>query len=230
MKKRIKGEKKNRGVAVSYIAAFSTAILVFVLGIWLGNYIASSKSLELQRTQEKLISRFFGLELRNEMVKYQDICALSWGDIWKDKVEMGQKVINLETRLGKENPDVLQEKEVYELIEIKVILLLREIRERCKENFTTILYFYTNKKNDPKGDWRESENQGYVLDSIGAAHNMKGKSTPVYIFAFDINIENPVINYLKNLYNITRVPALVINEHTYTGLMTKNEIEKILEK
>lgn len=205
-------ERVKREIDLSkYVSIFAITALIFILGILVGNYIAHSRLGELEKAQEELTAQMMGLGLKDALLKYGDVCSLTWQEIWKEKVEMGEKIEKLEARLGKDNSDVLRQKEIYELIEIRTWLLLKEIKEKCNEDLEIILYFYTNDKDDPKGSWRQCEMQGYVLDALYQRYPDK-----VNIFAFDINTKNPATDILQQLYNITKVPSLVIKEKLYT--------------
>jgi hypothetical protein len=206
-----------------YLAVFSITILVFLLGIILGNYLASFRVSEVKQIQEKLAAQLVGLELRDELLKYKDICNLTWQDIWEEKVDMGAKMVALETRLGKTNPDILLQKEIYELVEIRTLLLLKEVKQKCNASINIIIYFYTNKEKDPKGSYALSEDQGYVLDALFRKYGDK-----INVFAFDINTDNPAVNALKSIYSVKRVPSLVINDKLYPGLKKLSTLEKIL--
>jgi len=206
-----------------YLSVFAITALIFILGIFLGNYIAYSRVGELEKAQEELTAQIMGLELKDALLKYGDVCSLTWQDIWEEKVKTGEKIDKLEGRLGKNNADVLRQKEIYELIEIRTFLLLKEIKEKCNETFEIILFFYTNDKNDPKGSSTLCETQGYVLDALYQRYPDK-----VNTFAFDINTKNPATDILQQLYNITKVPSLIIKEKLYTEYMNFAALEKFL--
>jgi len=208
---------------IKYFAVFSFTSLIFLLGIITGNMLASSRLSELKQMQEKLTAQLVGLELRDELLKYKDICNLTWHDIWQEKVDMGSKMVALETRLGKKNPEILLQKEVYELIEIRTLLLLKELKQKCEENINIILFFYTNLERDPKGSYLECEDQGYVLDAL-----FRKYKEGINVFAFDINTDNPAVNTLKSIYSVSKVPSIVVNDKLYEGFRGLEELEKII--
>lgn len=214
---------EKRARQVKYIAVFSVTILIFLLGIMLGNYLASSRLSDIKRMQERLTTQLIGLELRDELLKYKDICNLTWQDIWEEKVDMGSRMAALEERFGKTNDDILLQKEVYELIEIRTLLLLKEVKQQCNANINTILYFYTNKENDQKGSYASCEDQGYVLDAL-----FRRYGDQINVFAFDINTDNPAVNALKNTYSVKTVPSVIINDELYAGFKSIPELEEII--
>ncbi|MEM2932677.1 MAG: hypothetical protein QW622_00470, partial [Candidatus Pacearchaeota archaeon] len=115
-------------------------------------------------------------------------------------------------------------KEIYEIIEIKLILLLEEIKKKCNENFDIILFFYSNKQNASL-----SEDQGRILDTIAYEHNEKKKGNPVYIFAFSLESENPASRFLRAKYGIKQAPSIVINDIVLEGYKEKKSITDLIK-
>lgn len=223
-KKRMKeNEGAERRIDINkYIAVTATAILIFILGISLGSYLAGSRLEYFEKTQQELTTMLKGLELKDELLEQGDICVLTWDDVWKEKVDMGKKMSYLESRFGKDNKDIIEQKKIYELIEIRTLLLLEKIKQECKEDLITILFFYTNNKDDEKGSWKKCSDQGYILDAVY-------KQDPrINIFSFDINIKNPATDTLRQNYNITKVPSLVIEGKLYEGRMSLESIKELV--
>jgi len=220
-----KHEKIKREINIhKYIAITALTALVFILGILLGNYIANTRLSSLEKTQADLTMQISGLELKNTLMKSVDVCNLTWNELLEEKVDMGKKVERLEMRFGKENENVLRQKEIYELIEIRTWLILREMREKCNASINLILYFYTNKENDEKGSWRQCEDQGYVLDAVYQRYPQN-----ISTFIFDINIQNPAVDTIQQIYDINKVPSLVINEEVYVEYKNFKSLEEILK-
>jgi len=207
---------------VNYLALFCFVSIIFLLGILCGDWIASLKSQQLIQNQQKLSLELAGLELKDKLIGQKDVCSLTWNEVWQEKVELGTRLNSLEIRYGKENPDVLNQKEIYELLEIRTMLLLKEIKEKCNQNMTTILFFYTNKKDDPLGRWEACEDQGYILTQLGKERN------DIYVFPFDININNPAVDMIKSIYNISYAPNLVV-ENEAVGYKTLEELKALIK-
>ncbi len=197
--------------------------IIFSIGVFIGSKFTSHVIIDIEQSQEALKNQISGINLKNEILKKTDICSLSWDSIWKDKVELGNLVEILEKRLGKEDPKVISLKTDYQLVQVRTWLLLKEIKERCSIPTKIILFFYTNKKDDLKGDHKLSEAQGVVLNAIYQKYG-----SDVSIFSFDINIKNPAIETLMYIYGITNTPTLVIEDKTYIGFKSIPEIEGYL--
>jgi hypothetical protein len=189
--------------------------------------MVSSRLQAFQQSEQKFLIHLIGLEVRDQILDKEGLCNLDWSDIWQEKVELGKMLSSLEIRLGKNDPGVLLRKEVYELIELKTLFLIQDIKTNCHEDFNIVLFFYTNRNNDPMGSAGGSEDQGLVLDQVVFDHNEAGNGKKVHVFAFDVNSENPATQALVSEYDITSVPTLVINGEKY-GYLVKEDIEKLV--
>ena len=223
--KEVKEETKQTSKLL--IAAIIAAVILFIFGFLLGNYIVNNRMESFKQTEETFLVHLIGLEMRDQVLNSSDICSLDSNEVWSEKVDLGNMLSSLEVRLGKENPDVLLEKEVYELIEIRTLSLVKEIKDNCHEDFSIILFFYTNKANDPKGSVGGSDDQGIILDNIVSVHNYQGQGKKVYVFAFDINSKNPATRALVSKYDVEKVPTLMINGDKY-GYLVQSQIEELV--
>ncbi|MCS7134629.1 MAG: hypothetical protein NZ889_02110 [Candidatus Pacearchaeota archaeon] len=203
------------------VAAMIASCAIFLFGLLLGNYLATTRIEKFQETEEFFLVQLIALEFREPLVR--DVCGIEWEEIWEFKTSLGRMLTSLEKRLGKDNKKLKTRKEIYELIEIKIFNILERIKEECNEDFDLVLFFYTNKKNDPLGSVAACEDQGLIIDQI-----VREREKKINVFAFDINSKNVASITLRKKYNITRAPSLVINGKTY-GYLTKKEIEKLLD-
>lgn len=221
-------EKLKRRISFElYLIALALTIIVFVLGIVIGNGIAYQKANELDISQ-KAISALMGLsKVKGELVidETVDYCNLTWGDIWKEKVEIGSILSALETRLGKTDKKVMEQKAIYNEVQADTLVLVNKVNQQCNYNWQIILFFYTNDNIDNQGDVRLGELQGYALDTL---YNLDKEN--VRIFSFDISAGDNATKLLIADYNLTYFPSLVINGQKYERFMSRNEIQTILKK
>jgi len=210
-----------------YLLAVILATCVFVFGLLLGNYVASVKLKEFKKTEERFLVELLAFEAAHRVFS-ENICEFNVEDFFERKVELGRMLTNLEKRFGKEKPEIIAKKEIYELAEINLWNYLKEYKEKCGGNYSMVLFFYTNKKHDPKGSIDGCEDQGKILDQVVYEHNVLHKGMPVYVFSFDVNSKNSATKGIIKVYNITSVPTLVINDIVY-GYSLKEKINSILE-
>lgn len=210
-----------------FVVALILAVIIFLFGLFLGNYIAMSKLNEFKEIEERFLVDLVAFDVK-ETVLSEDVCKISVEELFEEKKVLGKMMTDLERRFGKENEDVMAKKEIYELIEIKTLQYLKKLKEECGGNFNIVLFFYTNKKGDLKGSVDGCEDQGKVLDQLVYDHNEKGKGNPIYVFAFDINSENLATKALIKKYKVVEVPTMVINGIRY-GYLVKSKLKNALD-
>ena len=95
------------------------------------------------------------------------------------------------------------------------LAITEAINEKCGFNYTTILYFYSN-----KGDCPKCESQAFVLG------HLKEKYEGIFLYSFDINMDNAALNTIKQIYNVgNETPSLVVNEKRLSGFKDLGELE-----
>ena len=222
-------DKKGRTHLKLFTLALILSIFIFLFGVLLGNYIATQQLNIFKQTEEKFLVYLTALEMRDSILAEEDLCLTNIKDLFEEKVKLGQMLTELERRLGKEDKQVMDKKEIYELLEIKTLQNLENIKQKCDKNFDIILFFYTNKKEDPKGSIYGGDDQGKILDQIVYdTRDSNGKET-VFVLVFDANSNNLATKALMQKYNITVVPSLVINGNRYNYTL-KDDIELIIQK
>ena len=208
-----------------YLLAGIVTILLFILGIAIGQYMAENRAKQLEVSENAIAAFLDSFKLKEENFNYTNYCNLSWSAIWEEKVGIGNILSTLEKRLGKDHEEVKKQKAYYNEIQYRTLTLVQKVNRECNYDWDVILFFYTNDKTDARGDYKLSEYEGYALDTLYTMYKDKIK-----IFSFDINTND---NYTKNLtayYQIINVPTLVINGEIYGRFMSRDEIETILSK
>ena len=207
--------KKN--LKVKYIAILSTTTLTFIIGIIIGQLIAEYKMGEFSSFATKLRTSLLTINTQ-EKIASEYLCDVNIFKLTEEKSNLGRTLTYLEDKFGKDNERIIELKKEYSLISIRQFLLVKKFSKECNKNLTIILFFYSNINNKT-----ESEMQGFILDSLYLKYPKN-----VVIYALDYDLDCKAIDTLENVYNITQVPSLVINDKTYLGFVPKNEIENII--
>ena len=216
-------EKQNpRNESWIFMLALILAAVIFFFGLLLGNYIAMSKLDDFKQTEERFLVDLIAQGMREEILQ-ENICNTSVGELFEVSSTLGNMLTKLERRFGKEDEDVLAKKQIYELLEIKTLQTLEQVKQECDRDFNIVLFFYTNRKNDAKGSDGLSETQGLVLDQLVYEHN-EGRGSNVFVFSFDINSRNQATKALIAKYGVSNVPSLLINEVSY-GYLNKVKLD-----
>jgi hypothetical protein len=206
-----------------YVLSILITLLIFLIGLGIGDYITQSKVRWIQNSEREILNSFN--EFNQKMVNIenrQEYCNLSWEDLWKEKVEIGTILAKLEENLGKDDEEVKEQKKIYNDVQIELKGILESIEENCNYNWTIILFFYTN--DDSLEEQKLSELQGYVLDSL------YHENSNIKILTFDLSANTPILEKLRQENKISELPSLVINGKKYSGFKGKEDVKKIIQK
>ncbi|MAF35724.1 hypothetical protein CL622_01235 [archaeon] len=201
-----------------YILAGLFTLIIFTIGFAIGSEFSDFKLQELEQKQQDLKTHLSTMDLQYTIVS-DNICEyVNTNEINQELYDLSSRLQVMEDELGKDNPKVLELVEYYEVLELRHWNLLRKQVQECGIEADLALYFFSNEK----GECDKCNEQGYILTYL------KNKYPNFVGYAFNIHIDNPVLNMVKNRYNITSTPSLVINEETYPKFMSTDEIEAII--
>ncbi|MAG47728.1 hypothetical protein CL617_03910 [archaeon] len=207
-----------------YIIAIIFAVSIFLLGLSVGIIFNNYVQYKFEEDKDLLEVHLTSLNLKDKLISSsEDICQFSLDQILEDKNELGDKISVLENKKGKHNREVLIQKEFYQLIEIKTLILLKEFKEKCNIEKDIILFFYTNDENDLLGNSYLSEEQGYILTNLYELNPDK-----FVIFSFDINAENDAVQTLMNIHDITKAPLTVIDKEMFDKYRNIGELKDLV--
>lgn len=200
-----------------YIAALAIATILFFGGLWFGSYLGAQKLDVIDGLQSELMLSTLGSELQYEILEKEPCNAINSSSIIQELFEIGSKLDFMESELGANDPNVVELKEYYHLLEIRHWLLLKQINAHCTQDSDLILYFYSN-----TGDCDKCSEQGTILTYIHRTN------PDVSIYSFDVHIQNPALDTIKELYGIKSAPAIIINDEKLEGFISKEKLESIL--
>lgn len=204
---------------MKYLAVFATTTLIFVIGLFLGNLISNAKISNINLLEQDFRTDILALEVQYALLSENPCSSFNTIVLSDELYKIGARLDFMENKLGPTDEDVLRLKEYYSLLQIRHWLLLKKQNNECEIENDHIIYFYSN-----LGDCGECKEQGFVLSFL---HK---KYPSLSIYSFDINIDNPALRTIKEVYKITKAPSLIINEKTYSGFKNSKEIELILTK
>lgn len=182
------------------LGAFLLATVIFCLVFIVSSTVSYYN---YQRTTEQINEIYSSLEELENLAKRNDCTSGSFDASSKILDEIGGKLNLLEKRFGKNDARVLEQKNLYVKAELIHHNMVKSYREKCNMNFVTILYFYSNEENLRE----ESERLSLILDAL-----KRKSSDKIMIYSLDFNLDNNEIENLKQEFNITSAPIIVINE------------------
>jgi len=112
------------------------------------------------------------------------------------------------------DPFYIDQKRKFNRNEVVYFSMLQNMKQWCRFNQTTILYFFQKKEDCP-----DCDAQSFVLTDLN-----KEIDDEIAIFSFDSDLELPSVRTLELFYNITSYPCLVVENSTNCGLHNKNDL------
>lgn len=201
-----------------YVAVYIITTLIFLIGVSIGWQVNNYLTSDVRGGVDEIRAQLIGFDLRNKIIG-QD-CDVSIDSILRDKYRIGNEVTELEERLGKKDREVLIQKELYQLTELSTWLVLKDRKEICGDKLDLILFFYSNEEENNLD--KVSEDQGYILDDLWI------NDPSIIVFSFDVNTQNPALESLIEIYNITIIPSIVINDNVYSGFKNLDQMREII--
>lgn len=213
-------KKVKRDISYSkFLIAFSLTLCIFLIGVIVGNYMLSYKIDKFVDYEQDLKIDLMASEIEDRIIEEVGCNATGQLQLTQSLYDLSAKLGYLENQLGWDDPQVWRMKKYYSLLELRHWLYMKKINEKCGFNYTTILYFYSN-----KGDCPKCESQAFVLG------HLKEKYEGIFLYSFDINMDNAALNTIKQIYDVgNETPSLVVNEKILSGFKDLGELEGVIK-
>lgn len=198
-----------------YITVFFITLGIFIVVFGLVNYLNKEKLADIDDLQRKITADLIATETQFDLLKSAPCSAVGNTILSVELGELGRKLDFAETNQGVDNPEVLQLKKYYSLLQVKDYLLMQELSNKCDITADSLLYFYSD-------DCKECDKQGYVLTEF------KKRYPELRIYSFDSDLDFSVINTFIGLYDLEDVyPTVIAHDKTYQGFIGLSELEEL---
>lgn len=202
----------------NYFFTFLITIIIFFTAFFFSNHFNQKKITDIRVIQDKIAIDILASEINFSLLAETTCKSTSNSILSSELSSLAEKLSYMENSLGVSNPQVLELKKYYSLLEIKDYLLMKKINEKCNFKPNVIFYFYSN-----KGDCDECVKTGYVLSHFGE------KYPQLRIYSFDFNLGLSAVRTLIAMNGIkNKLPAIMVNNQIYYGFKDMEEIEKLL--
>ncbi len=204
-----------------YALALVLTVIIFSIGIFVGQLVDQANSQAISDEVETISQRVAAAQLlllmEENSSSFCPVYSSQLGEINLDVERVGYKLSYMEDE--KQVYDVPLKKD-YFVLEAQSYLLSRRMKERCGDNSTLLLYFYSNSA------CPSCKQQGY--DILSARDAVSGIAPEVKIYSFDGDLGSPVANALKAQFNVSQYPSIVINGELHSGTMAKDDVVRAL--
>ena len=210
----------KRSVNVTrHLTAFVITVLIFVIGLLIG----------LNLTNERIeVSENFARQQKADYDSLQlQFLYLQEGSCPVLEETLEHNINDLETQRAKIEEYIrdssreefkLLERE-YMLSELRYWLLAKQAKQDCESDTVSVLYFYS----DVEGECNDCSAQGLVLSYLKNIFKDR-----LLVFSIDVNVQDPLLNILKESEGINTLPALIIEEDKTYGLKDRDELKQII--
>ncbi|MEK9185214.1 MAG: hypothetical protein AAB863_00410 [Patescibacteria group bacterium] len=213
-----------------YAYTFFITAAIFATAILASNYFNQKKVNEIKNIESRI-----AVDILSSETQFSLLAELSCRDIGnsflsKELAELGDKLSYTEEQRGADNPEVMNLKEYYSLLQIKDFLLSQRIREKCGTKTLSIIYFYSNPSTRSTESLQttprqcdDCQKEGYVLTRL------REEYPELRVYSFDYNLDLSALQTLISIYTIKdEMPALLINDKTYYGFKSIDDIKNII--
>lgn len=199
---------------------FAMTVLIFSVGLLVGYAITSAKISDIANFERESRFQLESLDLEEKLLN--EVPCVDSGALTDKLSDLGARLTYLESQYDKNDPRVIELKKPYTLLQARHYLRLRDMKESCGQDYSIVLFFYSNSAENIK----LSEEQGFVLDYL----KKKFSSDKVKTYSFDADLDIEIIDSLKRVYGVTSTPSTVIDGKLFVGFHGKEELEKVFEE
>lgn len=200
-----------------YIAAFAITTTIFLVAFFISDYVSEKRIQQVRDIEDNIAVNILALETQFDLLAEQSCTDIAENSVLSEELAtLGAKLSFMEQSRGANDAEVLRLKRYYSLLQIKDLLLMQKVAQKCGLKPVFLLYFYSNENDCP-----DCERQGYVLSALGREYPR------LRMYSFDYHLDLSVVRTLINLRNVPEtLPAVVINGKVYSGFQSVATIEE----
>jgi len=203
-----------------YALAFLLTVIVFSAGILVGKLVDQANQDVLSGEVDELTSRLESTQLLMLLDENSSsFCPVYRSQLLSINLEIeniGHKLTYLEEQ--KQSYDIALKKS-YFVLEAQSYFMSRKLNERCQENATLLIYFYSNE--NCTGCRKQGNDILEVRDSLP-------NKDLIRIYSFDGDLGSPVADALKVQYAVSKYPSIIVDGKLYSGIQDQEALENIL--
>lgn len=182
--------------------AFGITAAIFATAFFVAARIDDSRIADIREMQDAISIDLLSSETQFELLGNLDCDTISQHPILSEELSsLADRLSYTENNLGDKNPEVIQLKKQYSLLQIKDYLLMQKIAEKCKTKPVFVLYFYSN-----AGDCDDCARAGEVLTYL------RQQYPGLRVYSFDYHLDLGALQTLIALRKVApNLPAFIIN-------------------
>jgi hypothetical protein len=204
-----------------YVIAFVITAAIFATAFYVSTRLDNARIAEIQNTEDAISTDILSTETQFDLLDQVSCESLEQNQTLPSEINtLASRLSSAEQTLGDDNPQVIQLKKQYSLLEIRDYLISKQVDERCGRTSAEVLYFYSN-----EGNCSDCTDAGYALDAMRATY------PKLRVYSFDYNLN---LGALKTLITLEKVqpqfPAFVVENKPSYGFTTLEALEALFPK
>ncbi len=206
--------------AKKYIFTFLITAAIFATAFFASSFFANKRVEDVKSIQDNIAIDILSSETQFDLLKEVSCANVSDSMLSPELSALGDKLSKTESEHSANDEDILYLKKYYSLLEIKDYILSKKLAAQCgqEKKPVFIIYFYSN-----KGDCADCVKEGFVLTRL------KELYPDLRVYSFDYNIDLAAVDSMKSIYKVkTSLPAIVIEDKTYVGYKTLEDLVALL--
>lgn len=201
------------------LIALVITLMFFLIGLVFGGFIQLNYADDTSEKLSEIRMEFRDVELAFLLQNMNSSIAC---DYYRNKLEeVNEKIKSIKPTIIKLERDLKVDTDKYRKLKRRFMaarleywMLLEAVDQKCPTNKTTILYFYKTKEK-----CRSCTKQGHVLSYIEKKHD------EIEVVPVDRDEDLILIDTLQESYNISKVPALLLDRNkVMRGFTSKEKI------
>ncbi|MEK6914814.1 MAG: hypothetical protein AABW83_04140 [Nanoarchaeota archaeon] len=207
---------------IAFWHAFVITLFIFLIGIFIGILLENWRSNQISNLYQQSELDLLDIKLQSEIYTFGEFdCkdAIEKNIDFADKIFEEAEIIGRYEYASKLTDNIRIQHKKYDLLRTNLLLNSIKIKEKCKNNYNEVVYFY--KYNDPSINTKaKQEAFSKILEKI---KDEKGHDLLLIPIAGDNNII--AVNLLLKNYDIKELPTILINRKIkVTDIKTAEEI------
>ena len=202
------------------LIAFGITLLIIGTIIFTVRYLDQARVVELNAIEDQIALDTLSLETQFSLLASAPCENAFSTELVSELAELGERLSFTESQLGSDDPQVIQLKKKYSLLQIRDYLASKQLATACGFKPVTVIYFYSN-----AGDCAGCDRAGYALSYL---HNTY---PDLRVYSFDYHLD---LGALKTLITINKVeskfPAFIIQGKKHYGFTDLADLEALFPK
>ena len=200
-----------------YALAFIITSAIFITAISISSWFDNQRLTEVRTLQDSVSINILSSETQFNLLKDAACTDLFTSNLGQELGNLSDHLSYIESIGHRNDTDVITLKRYYSILEIKDYLLINSTATKCPNRPIPILYFY-------EANCPDCDRQGEVLTYLRQHH-----PDTLRVYSFDYNLDVSALKTLANIHKIAEpLPALIINDKTYNGFHSIEDIETLV--